>query len=389
MANVVVILAAQFFSAFGQVAMVILAGIIGAKLAPDPRLATLPVALAIVGVALATVPVVMAMGHFGRRRVLTGGMGLSACGAALAATGIQIDSFALFCAGSLLIGVNLAFAAQFRFAAAESVPPELASQAIAWVMLGVVGAALVAPLIALSLRDAIGQEYVGSFAVLSLSYLAAAAMIMRLRDPQLAPTNGHAGRPLGAIVTQPVFLLALFTAATGFGVMSLIMTATPLSMHVLDGHDLQVTTGVLQAHILAMYLPSLCSGWLVARLGVGRMICVGAGLEAFSCLAALSGNSVGHYGFAMIALGVGWNFLYVAGTTLLTRSYAPAERFKAQAVNDQCLFAIMAIASLLAGWLLTALGWHLLVSVALIPLAVLLLALGTGLKQGLASAGSG
>ena len=177
------------------------------------------------------------------------------------------------------------------------------------------------------------------------------------------------------IARQPAFVLAVMAAAIGYGTMALIMTATPLSMHVVDGHSIEQTALVIQGHVLAMYLPSLLSGWLVARLGVQRMMLTGAACEALCIGLAAAGHAVPHYGVALVLLGVGWNLLFVAGTTELTRAYRPAERFRVQAVNDFLMFGVMAAASLLAGLLITAVGWQVMNLLALGPLLLLGLAI--------------
>ena len=364
---------AQFFSAFGQVTLVILAGLVGALLTPDQRFATLPAALAVVGIASATIPAAIAMQRFGRRRVFVSGTLLAVTGTLTAAAAIETTSFWLFCLGTMLIGSNTAIVAQYRFAAAESVAPSLVSRAVAWVMLGTVGAALIAPPFVVAMRHWTGTEYVGSFLVLSVIYLVGGATLLTLPETTAvgqAPTGAR--RPLREIIRQPTFVVALFAAATGYGVMALIMTATPLSMHVIDGHSVEDTARVIQGHVLAMYLPSLASGWLVAKLGANRMIVIGILAEIACGVIAISGNAVEQYAVALIALGIGWNLMFVAGTTLLTRTYRPEERFRVQAFNDFIMFAVMAAASLLAGVLINTLDWRWLNGLAFVPLVALL-----------------
>ena len=373
MRNVLTLAIAGFFAAFGQVTMVVLAGIIGAMLAPDARLATLPVTSGVVGVALATVPSALAMARFGRKRVFIAGAVLASTGCVLASVAIGLGDFWLYCLANLMIGSNLAFTAQFRFAAAESVTADRVSQVVAWVMLGTLAAAAVAPRLVVAVRNAAEVEYVASFWLLAIVYLASAAVLLRFRNPGTQAEAGDArARPLREIAAQPGFQLAVLAAAIGYGIMALIMTATPLSMHVQQGHSVESTALVIQGHVIAMYLPSLVSGWLVARLGVLRMLLLGTAFETACVGFALAGAEILHYSGAMILLGVGWNLLFVAGTTLLTRSYRPAERFRVQALNELMMFSVMALASLLAGVLVSALGWKVMNLLALIPLAGLL-----------------
>jgi len=373
MRNVLTLAVAGFFAAFGQVTMVVLAGIIGALLAPDARLATLPVTSGVLGVALATAPAALAMSRFGRKRVFMAGAMLAALGCVVASIAIGSANFWLYCLANLMIGSNLALTAQFRFAAAESVTPDRVSRVVAWVMLGTLAAAAVAPQLVVAVRRAAEVEYVASFWLLAVVFLISASVLIGFRNAEL-PAGGardHA-RPLREIAAQPAFQLAVLAAAIGYGVMALIMTATPLSMHVQQGHSVESTALVIQSHVIAMYLPSLVSGWLVARLGVLRMLLLGAACETTCVGFALAGAEILHYGGAMILLGVGWNLLFVAGTTLLTRSYRPAERFRVQALNELVIFSVMALASLLAGVLISGLGWKVMNLLALVPLVGLL-----------------
>ncbi len=373
MFNVIILCIAQFFAACGHVSLVVLAGIIGAQLAGDPRLATLPVSFGVIGIAITTAPAALAMPRLGRRRVFILGALMAAAGAGLAILAMQVASFWLYCAANLLMGANLAFTAQFRFAAAESVAPELVSRVVAWVMLGTVFAASFAPRLIVAARHLTDTDYAASFALMSLAYLCSAITLAFLRNPPVISAEANVGgRSLREIARQSNFRIAVLAAAIGYGVMALIMTATPLSMHVLMGHSVEATAAVVQGHVLAMYLPSLISGWLVAKLGVARMLVVGTICEAICVVFAISGNAVLHYGAAMVSLGIGWNLMFVAGTTLLTRCYEPNERFRAQASNEFTMFGVMALASLLAGVMITSLGWRGMNLLALLPLAALL-----------------
>jgi len=373
MVNVVILAIAQFFSAIGQVTLVVLAGLIGTVLAPDARFATLPVTCGVLGVAAASVPAALAMRRFGRQRIFIAGSLLAGGGALIAAAAVQSGNFWWYCAANLLIGANFAFVAQFRFAAAESVEPAMASRVIAWVMLGTIGAAAIGPRLVVAVRGWTDTEYVASFLLLAVVFLMSAATLMRFRNPPVSDHSaGDGARPLGTIVRQPIFMIAVLGGAVGFGIMALIMTATPLSMHFLDGHTVEQTAWVIQGHSLAMYVPSLFSGWLVARFGAFRMLALGALLEAACVAFALSGHEVMHYAWALIALGVGWNLMFVASTTLLIGTYRPAERFRVQALNDFCMFAVMAVASLLAGVLINTAGWAWMNLLALAPLILVL-----------------
>ena len=226
------------------------------------------------------------------------------------------DGFALLCAGAGLVGVANAFVHQYRFAAIESSPPSAAGHAVSLVLVGSLGGAFVGPMLAARGEDWIADApFAGCFLALAAAALAVAVAVARLR-PLAAREDAAAEppRPLTAIARQPLFLAAVIGGAAGYGVMIFVMTATPLSMHALDGHSLDSAAQVVQAHVVAMYLPSLVTGYLIGRWGVGRLMAVGVCALAITLALAFAGREVLHYGASMVALGVGWNFLFVGGT---------------------------------------------------------------------------
>ena len=359
MRTVRILALAQGLSAAGMMTMFLLGGIVGSELAPVPQLATLPLSLMIVGVALATIPAALAMQRFGRRRAFIASVVLAAGASLAVAWAIVIASFALLCAASLVLGVNLAFQQQQRFAAAESVPAEQASRAISTVMLGTLAAAVVGPQLALACKALVPQhQYAGSFLLVAALCLASAAVLTRYHVPAThVNTAGGDARPLAEVVRQPAFLVAVAAAVVAYSVMSFIMTATPISMHVHDLYSDTHTAWVIQSHVLAMYAPSLVSGRLIARIGIRAGMLAGLALMAASVIVDGSGRLLSHYWWGLVLLGLGWNLLFVAGTTLLTGCYRPAERYRAQAVNEFSVFGVQAIASLLAGPAVHSLGW--------------------------------
>ncbi len=373
MRNVIVLGLAQLLAACGQVVTVLLGGLVGAALAPDLRLATLPVTAATLGIAAATLPCGWLMGWLGRRATFVIGAGWAAAGAGFAALAIGASSFWLYCAACAVVGSNLAFTAQYRYAAAESVPPALVSRAVSWVMLGTIVAAAVSPWMTVAARDWLGPEYLGSYLLLGAVFAAGSLVLLAYREPRPAveQSTDAPSRPWREIAAQPEFRVAVSAAAAAYGVMALVMTATPVSMHSMDGHSVEATAAVLQSHVLAMYLPSLVSGLLVARLGVLPMLAIGLAAEAACALFASLGHGVGHYWIALVALGLGWNLLFVGGTTLLTRTYRPSERYRVQALNDFVMFGVMATGSLLAGVLVNTVGWARLNQLTLVALAAL------------------
>jgi MFS family permease len=334
-----------FAQCFGQTAapiLVLLGGIVGAQIAPSLDWATLPIAIQIIGIASATIPASYLMSKVGRKAGFLGGTALAIFAALFAAWGIFQQSFALFCIASFFIGNYIAFLQQFRFAVAESVPKQQIPKCLSFLMLAGIVAALLGPEVGRRFSVIEGlPNYVGSFlgmaAMLSVSFL---ILLLFYRNTDMETyEQASTDRSLGQIFRQPTLILAIASAAVGYSVMSLIMTATPLSMHELDLHSLDDTTRVIQSHILAMYVPSFFSGFLISWLGVKRIIEAGFALMLVCVAIGWGQPDFINYWGTLIFLGVGWNFLFLGGTTLLTQSYRNSERFKVQAVNDGVLLA--------------------------------------------------
>ncbi len=372
MRNVYLLAVAQALAASGTFVIVLLGGILGATLAPRPEWATLPVSMAILGVAANTVPAALLMQRIGRKRTFMLGAALAGVSALVVAWAVERQDFALFCLAIFVMGANMACVHQYRFAAVEYVPLERASVAVSIVMCGMLFAAAGGPQLALTARHWIpSSEYAGSFVAVSLLFLLATLLLSRLRDSGLRRAGaGEAVRPLAEIALQPAFMVAVLAGIAGYAVMSFIMTATPLSMHVVDGLSVEDTKWVIQSHLLAMFLPSLASGWLIARLGVKPMMTLGVVLMGLCIgISALGSHHLMHYWWGLVLLGSGWNLLFVAGTTLLTTTYRQSERFRAQAVNEFAVFGSQALASVLAGPAIQHLGWQVL-NLASAPLLI-------------------
>jgi len=373
--NLSILFCCQLISATGSIVVVTLGGIIGSTLTAHQALATLPVSMMVVAIAATTIPATVLMRRIGRKAGFMLASLSAAVSVLLAAYALQQESFAWFTMSAAVFGINMAFTQQYRYAAAESVAPHFAGRAISMVLLGAIGGALVGPeLVARGQTLIAGVPYAGTLVMLALLY-AIQCMLFVLLAPMRGETPGSSlgpVRPLRTIVSQPLFIVAVLGGMAAYGVMTLLMTATPLSMHVNDGFTLRDTALVIRSHVLGMYLPSLVSGFLIERLGTVRMMIAGALGLVLACLSGLQGHSVMHYGLSLVLLGVGWNFLYVGGTTMLTLTYSIAERFRAQAVNEFCVFGTSATASLLAGTVIHLYGWYTLV---LVPLPLLLIAI--------------
>jgi MFS family permease len=350
-------------------------GIVGQTLAPSPLLATLPITMLVLGVAACAVPAALLMGRIGRRSGFMIGAGVGAIGALLAAAAIAAGSFAAFCAATFLLGAAGAFGQQYRFAAAESVDVSHAGRAISFVMLGGIAAGVLGPEIGRLGRSLLAIEFSGAFLIAALVQAAVVVLLGAIRPPPVsaAPPARAAAIPVAALLRRPALAMALVGGAAAYAAMSFLMTATPISMHVVDGHSLDDTARVIQSHVIAMYAPSLVTGWLVDRLGVRRMM-IGGALTLLLCT-AVSGSShaVPAYWIGLVLLGVGWNLLFVGATVLLTRSYLPDERFRAQAVNDLAVFGTQSCASLASGAMLHQIGWRAMNVTAAVVLAAMLI----------------
>ena len=363
----------------GTVAVITLGGIVGRGMAPVPALATLPISLLIVGTAAATVFAAWTMSRIGRGRGFALGAGVGCIGALCALWAMIEGSFALFCGSAVLVGTANAFAHQYRFAAAESVASASAGWAVSITLAGsMVGAILGPELAARGEYWMDSGRFAGTFAAVAGCYVCVSVLLLRLkeREPPTSSAIAQDIRGVVAIARNRVFIVAVLGAAVGYGVMTFIMTAAPLSMHVVDGHSLAHTAAVIQAHVLAMYAPSLTTGYLIGRVGGRRVMLMGAVILCITVIVGFAGREVMHYGASMVALGVGWNFLYVGGTTLLGSAHRPGERFRAQGINDSAVFGIAAIGSLGAGVVMQLFGWNavLAMSIPAIALAIATLA---------------
>lgn len=352
------------------------AALVGNNLATDKSLATLPVATQFIAIMLTSIPAGMLMQRIGRKAAFLWSTLFGVAGGILATLSIWQHSFWLFVAATACIGVFSGFANFFRFAAADSVTQPYKSKAVSMVMIGGVVAAIIGPNLARLSREWIpNAEFAGGYLVSILLYALVLVTLafLRFEDP-LPPAGSSVAepRPLGVIMRQPKYLVSLFCGLFGYCVMIFIMTATPLSM---QGHafHFDATSSVIQWHVVAMFAPSFFTGSLISRFGVATVMSAGA-LIGLVCVGVnLSGTSYPYYLIALVLLGLSWNFLFVGSTSLLTETYRPAEKNKAQAANDFIVFTAVAIASLSAGALQNRFGWET-VNMGVIPLLLAALA---------------
>ena len=356
--------------------LVTASALVGYRLAAEKALATLPLATGFIAVMLTSIPAAWLMHHIGRKPGFILATLIGACGAALAAWAILHQQFWTYVGASFLFGMHNGFGNYFRFAAADAVAPPLKARAISYILAGGVLAAFIGPNLANLSRDWIGgAPFAASFMVVMGLYLSSTLALSLLRLPPQAEdtvTADRQARPLREIMRQPDYFTALLCAALGYGVMSLVMTATPLAMQ-RHAHDMGDTSFVIQWHVLAMFAPSFFTGRLIAAWGIRRILLSGALLGIGCVLINLSGTSLWHFWLALVLLGLSWNFLFIGGTTLLTRVYRPSEKARVQASNDFVVFTTVALGSLSAGALQHRFGWQT-VNLGVLPLLLLVLA---------------
>ncbi|MBI4190230.1 MAG: MFS transporter [Betaproteobacteria bacterium] len=346
-------------------------GLAGYALAADKALATLPVTAYVVGAALTTMPASLLMRRLGRRAGFTLGAVFGIVGALICAYAAFAYSFWMLCAGSLVLGIYNATAQYYRFAAADSASADFKTRAISLVLAGGIIGGILGPETSKVTKDLIAQAaFTGSFLSLGVFCVLAIGLLSLIDIPPLtAAEQKEAGRPLAVIAHQPVFLVAVLSAVVGYGVMSLLMTATPLAMSA-SQHPFSDAAFVIQWHVIAMFAPSFFTGTLIKRFGVLNVMLVGVVLSLGCVGFALAGLEVMHFWLAMVLVGVGWNFMFIGGTTLLTECHTPPERAKTQGANDMAIFITMAATSLSSGLLFTLQGWELM-NVLAVPFLLL------------------
>ena len=342
----------------------------GHALAQDKGLATVPSTMLVIGTALSTIPASLLMKRVGRRLGFITGCVCAVLGGGLCAASLAVGSFWLLATGSGLLGFSAGFAQQYRFAAAETSTPEFRSRAISLVLAGGLVAGFIGPQLAKWTRHFFDVTYLGSYLVVPLLGAIAIALLAGLRMPRSVEETARAGgaaRPIGVIVRQPVFVVAVLAQMMGQGVMNLLMTGTPLAM-MAHHHGFADTAFVIQWHVVGMFLPGFFTGSLVKRWGERAVIRMGIALNVLAVVAGALDVGVLNFWLALTLNGVGWNFMFVAGSTLVTKAYAPVERARTQAANDFLVFGTAAMMSLSSGQLLHRQGWHIVLATALVML---------------------
>lgn len=374
--NALILAVAMTLSSCSAIIVFTTAGIVGTMLSPVTSLITLPVSTFVIGTALATVPASMMMGKFGRKSGFMFGAASAFFGALLAVYALYEESFVLFCLATGLLGSYMAFSQYYRFAAADRATEDFRAKAISWVMVGGIGGSIFGPLLVIYSRTALSPVmFAGTFVVAAVLAVCAFALVSLVNIPLIPDTaDERPTRPMPAILKNPRLVVAIIAGMVSYGVMNLLMTATPIAM-VGHGFTVDDSAWVIQWHSLAMFGPSFFTGHLIARFGVERIIFTGLLLLVTAAIAGLAGVAFINFSVGLVLLGLGWNFGFIGATTMVTECYQPAEKSKVQAFNDFAVFATVAVASLTSGKLFASIGWDA-VNMALFPMvAIAVLAL--------------
>ena len=359
-----------------NVTFIAINGLVGLSLAPLGWMATLPVTGYVVGAALSAMPVARLQARVGRKKSFQIGLVVAGLSAALCAFAVSIGSFWLLVAATVLAGFYSANGALYRFAGPELVQPAFKERALSWVLAGGVAGAFIGPNLASATRAWLSVPFAGAYLALVGVAVLGLVVMSFIRFPEhVAPVPGAStGRPLAEIARQPAFVVAIIAAALGYGVMNLLMAATPIAMAQCK-HPFESAALVLEWHVLGMFVPSFFTGNLIKRFGAVPVMLVGALLNLICVAVALSGVDLMEFLVALFVLGVGWNFLYTGGSTMLTQTYRPEEKNRAQGAMDTCVFWTMALSSFSSGALITTQGWTWLNLGSLLPIALVTAAL--------------
>jgi MFS family permease len=375
-ANLWLLAAAQSLFLINNAVFIAINGLVGLSIAPVGWMATLPVMGYVVGGALSTSVVSRTQARWGRKRSFQSGLLVALGSALLCAWAVMTHQFALLVAGTVIAGYYNANAQLYRFAAAELAAPGFKEKAVSLVLAGGIAGGVLGPTMASVTRTWTETPFVGAYLTLAIVAVIAMLVIQRIEFPPVVPlaAGASSGRPLRAIMAQPVFIIAAGSAALSYGVMNLLMAATPLAMQTC-GMPFGDTALVLEWHIIGMFAPGFFTGHLIKRFGALAVMGVGVLLNLVCVAVALSGTDLSQFLVALFTLGVGWNFVFTGSTTLSLQAYAPEEKDRAQGAINFFVFATMAVTSFASGALVTTQGWALLNMGSILPI----IAMGAGI----------
>jgi MFS family permease len=355
--NAMVLSVAQALAGGNNTVIVATGSIIGAILAPDKSLATLPITFMIFGMWLGTLPVGYLARKYGRRFALQSGSGFGVLSGLISYTAVMQGSFWLLLVGTFFGGLYAAAHQSYRFAATDTASEAFRPKAVSWVLAGGVFAAIIGPQLVIFTKDILTPHiFAASYLGQSACAVLAALVLMLVKVPKVTAHRVAKGRPLGEIARAPRFIVAVACGVTSFAMMNMIMTSAPLAM-VGCGHSVTDATLGIQWHVMAMYAPSFITGSLISRFGVERITGIGLGLIALTAVVGIAGITVAHFWTGLILLGLGWNLSFIGATTMVTHCHRPEERNKVQAFNDFLIFGSMALSSFSSGQLLATVGW--------------------------------
>jgi predicted MFS family arabinose efflux permease len=370
--NVILLSLCQALLTTGNVLLISVNALIGQQLSPSPGLITLPVAMQFVGLMCATIPASLVMARIGRKNGFYLGNSVGIVGALCCIFALQQSQFFTFCLGTFLLGIGIGFGTLYRFAAVEACPDDQKSRAISLVMAGGVIAAVLGPNLAISSRDWLDDSvFTGAFVGLAVLYVIALVLLSFIRIvPQKVNQASEPldSRPIFDIILQPVFIVAATVGMISYAVMNLIMTVTPVAM-ARCGFDFSTAAWVIEWHVLGMFLPSFITPVLIRRFGLLPMMVLGA-LFMLACIFLnLNGVSQWHFWGGLALLGVGWNFMFISATQLVTSAYRTEEKAKSQAANEFLIFGMVTVSAFSSGWLESSLGWQML-NTLMIPVVI-------------------
>jgi len=372
--NLLLLALSQIFSFTAAPVTVFLSGIIGSQISPVKSLSTLPMSISVVGIAIGAIVATKVMSLVGRKY----GFILASIGNALisilAAYSVLNQNFVLFCFANFFLGVGMAFTHQYRFAAAESVEKNMAPKAISIILFGGIISAFLGPSLANYAKDLVSENlYVGSYLALAILTFIPTILFLFYENKTVIQKNiKYTGRSYLELISQPRFIQAITASAFGYAIMTFLMTATPLSMHVMEKMSLSKTGIVIQFHVASMFLPSLITGHLIKKIGHSNVIYAGLFLYSITLFISIFDQSFYNYMIALIFLGLGWNFLFIAGTSLLVLTYDENEKYKAQGLNDFVVYSVHALGSLSAGIFISLSSWKIM-NLVCIPFIILII----------------
>ena len=372
--NLILLTLSQIFSFTAAPVTVFLSGIIGSQISPIKSLSTLPMSISVVGIAIGAFIATKVMSKLGRKAGFILASILNTTISILAAYSIFNQNFYLFCFANFFLGIGMAFTHQYRFAAAESVGIDMAPKAISIILFGGIISAFLGPSLANYTKDLVSENlYVGSYLSLAVLTFIPTILFLFYESKTIIEENiNYTGRSYLELIAQPKFIQAVAASAFGYAIMTFLMTATPISMHVMENMSLNETGIVIQFHVAAMFLPSLITGHLIKKIGHSNVIYTGIFFYSITLLISIFDQTFFNYMFALIFLGLGWNFLFISGTSLLVLTYKENEKYKMQGLNDFIVYSVHALGSLSAGVFITLTSWKIM-NLICIPFIILII----------------